>query len=51
MMSMYLPFRFLNQLTDVQEICYGCYAIGGHPKCVMFNFLQAIMKNGGRTKL
>jgi hypothetical protein len=33
------PIQFLNQLIDFHEVWYECYAIGGHPSHVMFNFL------------
>jgi hypothetical protein len=36
-------FQPLSHLTDVDKIWYGCYAIGGHPKLIIFNLLQSVV--------
>jgi hypothetical protein len=32
-----------NRWTDLDEIWYGCYALGAYPKIVLFNFLQSVV--------
>jgi hypothetical protein len=34
------PFQPLNQLADFHENWYELYAIEGHPKAILSNFLQ-----------
>jgi hypothetical protein len=42
-----------NSWTDLDEILYGLYAIGGYPKLVLFNFVQPVLSYqlGRRTNL
>jgi hypothetical protein len=40
------PVRMIqleNLWMDFDDICHGCYAIGGHPKLVFFNFVQSVI--------
>jgi hypothetical protein len=40
-----------NLWTDVDEICYGRYAIGVYPKIVLSNFLQSVIPTWQANKL
>jgi hypothetical protein len=32
-----------NLRPDLDEIWHGCYATGGYPKLILFNFLQLVI--------
>lgn len=40
---MCLPFQLLKYLTDFEEILYGRYAFGRHPRFVRFHFVQSVI--------
>jgi hypothetical protein len=53
-MSICPPVRTIkieNRWTDLDEIWYGCYAIGKYPKIVLYDFLQSVIPTWRANKL